>query len=215
MICVMMVNLKNASMNLLCKRKEPGCEYFPGLVAWTVQENVRTPVAGLTGCYFQLPGASFMSPLFFRFSHLNINAVMPPDITIVSRSTGARTIPGMPLKRNPSPKRYRCPCNRIISPTYISSVITEATIDGIQTETNLFLSKRNEPAKTPADTPRRTKNKVIKTADKGDTWILPSLQKAVKQARIQSPRNAKEQTDCKIKDLRRFLLPVLINWPKP
>ncbi len=45
--------------------------------------------------------------------------------------------------------------------------------------------------------------------------MLPSLQKAVKQARMQRPRNVREQTDCKIRDFRRFFSPLLIICPKP
>ena len=59
--------------------------------------------------------------------------------------------------------------SKIISPTYIRSVIADATIEGIQTETNFRFPKRNEPTNTPTVTPKRTKNTVINAADNGDT----------------------------------------------
>jgi hypothetical protein len=98
---------------------------------------------------------------------------------------------------------------------YIRNVITAAAIDGIQTEINLFFPKRNEPIKTPTVTPKRIKNTVISVADKGETRIFPSLQNAVKQARIHSPRKESEQTDCKTKDFKRLFLPVFIILPNP
>ena len=119
-------------------------------------------------------------------------------------------IPGILSKTNPVPKLYKCPFSKNISPRYIRSVIAEATIDGIQIETSFPFPKRSDPTNTPTVIPKRTKNIVINAADKGDTWMLPSLQKAVKHARIQRPRNTSEQTDCRIKDLQRFLSPLLI-----
>ena len=124
-------------------------------------------------------------------------------------------MPGRLSNKKPFPNKYKCPLSRIISPIYIRNVITEATIDGIKIETGFRFSKRNEPTNTPAVTPKRIKNTAINVADKGDTWILPSLQNAVKQASIHKPRNEREQTDCKIKDLRRFLSPFFIICPKP
>ncbi len=134
---------------------------------------------------------------------------------MINKSTGARIIPGMLLNIKPVPRLYKCPLSRIISPIYIRYVITEATIDGIQIETSFRVPKRNEPTNTPTVIPKRIKNTAINVADKGDTWILPSLQNAVKQASIHKPRNEREQTDCKIKDLRRFLSPFFTICPKP
>ena len=82
---------------------------------------------------------------------------------------GESTMPGMLLKMNPLPKRYKCPLSRIISPIYISSVIEEATMDGIPMERNFRFPKRNEPTNTPTVTPKRTKNMLISVADKADT----------------------------------------------
>ena len=78
-------------------------------------------------------------------------------------------MPGRPSKIKPEPKLYRCPLSKIISPMYIRSVITEATTAGIQTEIIFRFPNRNDPTKTPAVTPNRTKNTVISEADKGDT----------------------------------------------
>ena len=88
---------------------------------------------------------------------------------MINKSIGAKTIPDMLSKINPVPKLYKCPLSRIISPIYIRNVITEATIDGLQIETNFRFSKRNEPTNTPTVTPKRTKNIVINAADNGDT----------------------------------------------
>lgn len=78
-------------------------------------------------------------------------------------------MPGMLSKINPVPKLYRCPCSRIISPTYIRNVIMEATSAGIPIETKFRFPKRNEPTYTPTVTPKIMKNAVIKVADRGDT----------------------------------------------
>lgn len=152
---------------------------------------------------------------FFLFSKEKINAVTHPEATIINKSIGAKTIPGILLNIMPEPKLYKCPFSKNISPIYIRNVITEATIDGIQIETSFRFPKRNDPTNTPAVTPKRTKNIVINIADNGDTWMLPSLQNAVKQASIHKPRNEREQADCKIKELRRFFSPFLIICPKP
>jgi hypothetical protein len=74
-------------------------------------------------------------------------------------------------------------------------VTTDAIIDGISTESNFFLSSRNEPAYTPAVTPNTVKNILISTAERADTVISPSLKNAVKQAKMQRPRNKAADTD--------------------
>ena len=140
---------------------------------------------------------------------------MHPAERIVSRSTGAKTMCGRGLKRKPVPKRYKCPLSKHISPIYISSVITLATTDGAQRDKVFFFPKKNELTNMPTVTPRRTKNTVISVADKGETWRLPSLQKAVKQARIHRPRNRTEHTDCRIRAFSRFPSPLRIIRPKP
>ena len=148
-------------------------------------------------------------------SRVKISAVKQQDNRITIRSIGAKTIPGKLSNKKPDPMLYKCPLRSTISPIYISSVITEAEIAGIQTDTSFRFPRRNDPTNTPAVTPNRIKNTVISAADRGDTRMLPSLQKAVKQARIQRPRKTTEQMDCKIKDLQRFLSPFLIICPNP
>ena len=98
-----------------------------------------------------------------------ITAVMQPDAMIMNKSMGARTIPGMLLKRNPVPIRYKCPLSKIISPIYISSVIKEAIADGIHMDIDFCLSKRNEQTNTPTVTPNRIKNTAMSVADRADT----------------------------------------------
>lgn len=49
------------------------------------------------------------------------------------------------------------------------NVITAEETVGIQTDTNVFFSKRNEPMNTLTVTPKRIKNTVISVADKGET----------------------------------------------
>ena len=102
-------------------------------------------------------------------SKVKIKAVIHPDSKITSKSIGAKTIPGRLSNKNPEPRIYKCPLRRIISPIYISNVITDAEIAGIQTDMSFRFPKRNEPTNTPAVTPNRTKNTVINAADKGDT----------------------------------------------
>ena len=106
---------------------------------------------------------------YLPFSKVNINSVTHPDTTIINKSIGARTILGMLSNMNPSPKLYKCPFSRVISPIYIRSVITEETIAGIQIERNFRFFKRNEPTNTPVVTPKSTKNIAINAADNGDT----------------------------------------------
>lgn len=108
-------------------------------------------------------------PTNLCLSKVNINAVMQAAARIISRSIGAKTIPGKPLNINPVPKLYKCPLRRIISPIYIRNVIIEETIDGIHIEINFCFSKRNEPTNTPTVIPKRTKNTAINAADNGDT----------------------------------------------
>ena len=151
----------------------------------------------------------------FPFSNCITTIVTPPEQKMMIKSTGANIIYGIGLKRNPSPKRYKCPCSKIISPIYIRSVISKDTIAGTQTESNVFLSSRKEPKKMPTVTPHRIKNMAIRIAEIGDTQRLPSLQNAVKQAKIQSPKNTNELTDCKIKAFRRIFSPVFIICPNP
>lgn len=117
----------------------------------------------------------------------------------MNKSIGAKTIAGKLSNIIPEPKLYKCPLSRIISPIYMRKVMAEATIAGIQIETSFRFPNKNEPVNTPAVKPKRTKNTVINVADKGDTRMLPSLQNAVKQARIQNPRKASEQIDCRIR----------------
>ena len=100
---------------------------------------------------------------------MNINAVMQAAARIISKSIGAKIIPGKALNMNPTLKRYKCPLRRIISPIYIRNVIIEAAIDGIHIEKNFRFSKGNEPTNTPQVTPKRIKNAAIKVADKRDT----------------------------------------------
>ena len=88
---------------------------------------------------------------------------------------------------------------------YITNVITDAAAAGIQTEISFGLFNVNDPANIPAVTPRRMKNTAIRDADRADTSMLPSLQNALKQARMQSERNIKADIDCRIRDLRRDL----------
>ena len=102
-------------------------------------------------------------------SNVKINAVAHPDNRITNMSIGAKMIPGRLSNKKPEPRQYKCPFRRIISPTYIRSVITDAEIVGIQTDTSFRFPKRNEPTNTPAVTPNKIKNTVINTADKGDT----------------------------------------------
>ena len=120
---------------------------------------------------------------------------MPPETAITAISTKDSTIFGRLVNKAPVPRLYKCPFNSIISPMYIKSVMAEAVTDGTSFSTALCFLRRNDPVKTPAVTPKRTKNSVINTADNGETRMLPSLQKAVKQASMQRPRNEKEQTD--------------------
>lgn len=138
-----------------------------------------------------------------------------PETRITRISTGARTMLGSPSKKMPLPKRYRCPCNSIISPMYMISVIPADTIAGIQSKTAFFILSSSEPEKIPAVSPIRMKNADIKIADNAETLMLPSRQNAVKQARIHSPRNATVETDCIIS--ARFWLrsPVRIIYAKP
>ncbi|MBR4021467.1 MAG: hypothetical protein IKI94_02515 [Ruminococcus sp.] len=86
---------------------------------------------------------------FFLFSKEKINAVTHPEATIINKSIGAKTIPGIQLNIVPEPKLYKYPFSKNISPIYIRNVITEATIDGIKIETSFRFSKRNEPTNTP------------------------------------------------------------------
>ena len=110
-------------------------------------------------------------------------------------SIGAKTILGMASNKKPLPNRYKCPLSKSISPIYIAGVTQEATKDGIRIEKILLLPSRNEPIYIPIVIPNITKNKHIRKADNGETVISPVLKKAVKQAIIQSPRNAPEETD--------------------
>ncbi len=112
---------------------------------------------------------SFLVRLRLPLSKVNINAVMQPDNRIISKSIGAKTIPGKLSNIIPVPILYKCPLSSIISPIYIRSVIAEAAIEGTPTEITSRFPKRNEPVNTPNVTPKRTKNTVISAADKGDT----------------------------------------------
>ena len=84
-------------------------------------------------------------------------------------STGARTIPGRPSKKNPSPKRYRWACSRIISPTYIISVVISESTAGTYRAILFFFFKSNEPAKMPTITPSRIKKIDMRDAESGET----------------------------------------------
>ena len=88
---------------------------------------------------------------------------------MVSRSTGANTMPGRLSKKKPVPKLYRCPFSKIISPMYIRKVMREAITAGSQRERSFLLPIKNEPTNTPTVTPRRTKNTVMRIADRGAT----------------------------------------------
>ena len=152
---------------------------------------------------------------YLRFNRVDNPAVMAPEAIIVSISTGAKTMDGMLLKRNPVPKLYKCPLSKTISPMYIRRVMTEAATDGIQREARRLFPKKNEPTNTPTVMPRRTKNAVMRAAERGETWRLPSLQKAVKQARMHRPRNRTEHADCRIRAFIRFFSPDRIICPNP
>lgn len=142
-------------------------------------------------------------------------AVIDPDAIITSISIGATTMLPSPSNKNPEPKRYKWPLKRIISPIYIINVTTDATIDGISTESVFFFSSRNEPTYTPAVTPKMMKNKLISTAERVDTVISPSLKNAVKQAKMQRPRNKAVDTDWITSAFSLLLFLVIIIWAKP
>lgn len=108
-----------------------------------------------------------------RFIILQIKAVIPPEMRMISKSIGAITIAPIPSKRNPEPKRYRCPLSKIISPAYIASVVTADMSAGSKIDSLLLLPRVNEPAKTPTVTPNKMKNTAINTADRADTVISP------------------------------------------
>ena len=151
----------------------------------------------------------------FLLSTILPTAVIQPDIIIVNISKGERTILLILSKRKPVPNLYNPPLRSIISPIYMSNVIVDAIIAGINTHINLRLPRRKEQAKNPEVIPRSIKNTVIRKAETAETFILPVLQKAVKHARIQRPRNITEHTDCIINAFIRFLSPLTIICPNP
>ena len=61
------------------------------------------------------------------------------------RSIGTSTIPGIPWQRSDVPKRYRCPCSRIISPKYITVVIADADSAGTVTDSAGLFPNKNAP----------------------------------------------------------------------
>ena len=87
--------------------------------------------------------------------------------------------------------------------------MADAVTAGIQTEMIFCFPKRNEPTNEPAVTPKRMKNTDMSVADNGETSREPSLQNAVKQARIQSPRKEEEHPACRIRDFVRLVSPVV------
>jgi len=74
-------------------------------------------------------------------------------------------------------------------------VKADATTAGITTDISLHFPRRNEPTYIPMVTPNIIKKADIRQAESADTLISPSLKKAVKHARMQSPRNTTEDID--------------------
>ena len=95
------------------------------------------------------------------------------------------------------------------------SVTVEATIDGNNTESIFFFSIRSEPAYTPDVIPNTTKYMLVSTAERADTVISPSLKNAVKQAKMQSPRNKAVDIDWITSAFSLLLFLVIIIWAKP
>ena len=100
---------------------------------------------------------------------------MAPEARMTTISIGASTIPGIPSKKNPFPKRYRCPLSRIISQIYITNVTTAADTPGNHTESIGFLLKVNDAIYMPTVKPNKTKNMLINTADNAETLMSPFL----------------------------------------
>ena len=87
----------------------------------------------------------FFDVYLFLFVKLKITYVNTNDITIISMSIGERTIYGRASNKKPSPKRYKLPDKRNISPIYMTSVVIAATAEGKTTDNGFFLPVKNEP----------------------------------------------------------------------
>lgn len=151
----------------------------------------------------------------FLFRRKHMSAFKPPDNAIIKISNGARIIPGIPSNKIPEPNLYKCPFRRIVSPMYMASVTSDAASEGTNTESAFLLPRTKELVYVPAVIPRTTKNRLIREADNADTVISPFLKKAVKHARIQSPRNVTVHTDWITSALRLVLSPLRIILANP
>jgi hypothetical protein len=79
------------------------------------------------------------------------------------------------INRKPLPYWKSSPPISISSPIYMISVVSEATIAGINLDINLLLPYNTVPIKIPVAVPNMIKNTDISTADKGDILIVPFL----------------------------------------